>query len=163
MFEFWREATAASVPGFLCQSGRRRPENVSILSSLLRIQGDGVWCLLLTSCHDYFLSSLIGSRKSFQVNFSVQKCTYQCTFWYQIQRGEKQTRGKGTCVYRPLAIARVCTPAGPQKALGYDPWSTEGYESLSGEENTSPVTWKDAISETVLTNKLQGPRWVTGY
>ena len=35
MFEFWREATAASVPGFLCESGRRRPENVSILSSLL--------------------------------------------------------------------------------------------------------------------------------
>ena len=34
-FDFWREATAASVPGFLCQSGRRRPENVSILSSLL--------------------------------------------------------------------------------------------------------------------------------
>ena len=33
MFDFWREATAASVPGFLCQSGRRRPENVSILSS----------------------------------------------------------------------------------------------------------------------------------
>ena len=36
MFDFWREATAASVPGFLCQSGRRRPENVSILSSLLK-------------------------------------------------------------------------------------------------------------------------------
>ena len=35
MFEFWREATAASVPGLLCHSGRRRPENVSILSSLL--------------------------------------------------------------------------------------------------------------------------------
>ena len=35
MFEFWREATAASVPGFLCQSGRRRPEKVSILSSLI--------------------------------------------------------------------------------------------------------------------------------
>ena len=35
MFEFWREATAASVLGFLCQSGRRRPENVSILSSLM--------------------------------------------------------------------------------------------------------------------------------
>ena len=35
MFEFWREATAASVPGLLCQSGRRRPENVSILSSLV--------------------------------------------------------------------------------------------------------------------------------
>ena len=34
MFYFWREATAALVPGFLCQSGRRRPENVSILSSL---------------------------------------------------------------------------------------------------------------------------------
>ena len=34
MFEFWREATAASVPGLLCQSGGRRPENVSILSSL---------------------------------------------------------------------------------------------------------------------------------
>ena len=26
MFEFWREATAASVPGLVCQSGRRRPE-----------------------------------------------------------------------------------------------------------------------------------------
>ena len=35
MFDFWREATAASVPGFLCQSGRRCPENVSILSSLM--------------------------------------------------------------------------------------------------------------------------------
>ena len=35
MFEFWREATATSVPGLLCQSGRRRPENVSILSSLI--------------------------------------------------------------------------------------------------------------------------------
>ena len=34
MFEFWKEATATSVPGLLCQSGRRRPENVSILSSL---------------------------------------------------------------------------------------------------------------------------------
>ena len=35
MFYFWRGATAALVPGFLCQSGRRRPENVSILSSLM--------------------------------------------------------------------------------------------------------------------------------
>ena len=35
MFEFWREATAASVPGLLCPSGRRRPENASILSSLI--------------------------------------------------------------------------------------------------------------------------------
>ena len=35
MFEFWREATATSVPGLLCQSGRRRPQNVSILSSLV--------------------------------------------------------------------------------------------------------------------------------
>ena len=35
MFKFWREETAASVPGLLCQTGRRRPENVSILSSLL--------------------------------------------------------------------------------------------------------------------------------
>ena len=35
MFYFWREATAALVPGFLCQSGRRRPENVSIWGSLL--------------------------------------------------------------------------------------------------------------------------------
>ena len=41
MFYFWREATAALVPGFLCQSGRRRPENVSILSSLLANE-DGV-------------------------------------------------------------------------------------------------------------------------
>ena len=32
---FWRGATAALVPGFLGQSGRRRPENVSILSSLI--------------------------------------------------------------------------------------------------------------------------------
>ena len=37
MFEFWREATATSLPGFLCQSGRRRPENVSILSSLTKL------------------------------------------------------------------------------------------------------------------------------
>ena len=37
MFEFWREATAASVPGLLCHSGRGRPENVSILSSLLSV------------------------------------------------------------------------------------------------------------------------------
>ena len=37
MFEFWRQATAASVPGFVCQSGRRRPENVSILSSLVKL------------------------------------------------------------------------------------------------------------------------------
>ena len=36
---FWREATAALVPGFLCQSGRRRPENVSILSSLITNAG----------------------------------------------------------------------------------------------------------------------------
>ena len=35
MFYFWQEATAALVPGFLCQSGRCRPEKVSILSSLL--------------------------------------------------------------------------------------------------------------------------------
>ena len=36
MFYFWRGATAALVPGFLCQSGRRRLENVSILSSLMQ-------------------------------------------------------------------------------------------------------------------------------
>ena len=41
MFYFWRGATAALVPGFLCQSGRRRPENVSILSSLLERIHDG--------------------------------------------------------------------------------------------------------------------------
>ena len=35
MFEFWREATATSVPVLLCQSRRRRPENVSFLSSLM--------------------------------------------------------------------------------------------------------------------------------
>ena len=34
-FEFWREAIATPVPGLLCQYGRCRPENVSILSSLL--------------------------------------------------------------------------------------------------------------------------------
>ena len=37
MFEFWREATATSVRGLICQSGRRRPENVSILSSLISV------------------------------------------------------------------------------------------------------------------------------
>ena len=36
MFYFRRGATAVLVPGFLCQSGRRRPENVSILSSQIR-------------------------------------------------------------------------------------------------------------------------------
>ena len=36
MFEFWREATATSVAVLLFQSGCRRPENVSILSSLLQ-------------------------------------------------------------------------------------------------------------------------------
>ena len=35
MFYFRPGTTAALVPGFLCQSGRRRPENVSILSSLM--------------------------------------------------------------------------------------------------------------------------------
>ena len=39
MFEFWREATATSVPRLLCQSGRRRPENVSILISSLFFGG----------------------------------------------------------------------------------------------------------------------------
>ena len=37
MLEFWREATATSVPVLLCQLGRRRPENVSILSSLMQM------------------------------------------------------------------------------------------------------------------------------
>ena len=40
MFEFRREATATSVPGLLCQSSRRRPENVSILSSLMYYDRD---------------------------------------------------------------------------------------------------------------------------
>ena len=35
IFEFCREATAASVPGLLCQSSRCRPENVSVLISLM--------------------------------------------------------------------------------------------------------------------------------
>ena len=38
-FEFWREATATSVPGLLWQSGRRLRENVSILSSLFSRDG----------------------------------------------------------------------------------------------------------------------------
>ena len=42
MFEFWREATAASVPGLLCHSGRRRSENVSILSSLLTVAKNAI-------------------------------------------------------------------------------------------------------------------------
>ena len=46
MFEFWREATATSVPGLLCQSGRRRPENVSILSSLVSsLDGINGWSI----------------------------------------------------------------------------------------------------------------------
>ena len=40
MFEFWREATATSVPGLFCQSGRRRSENISILSSLLVLESN---------------------------------------------------------------------------------------------------------------------------
>ena len=39
MFEFWREATAPSAPGLLYQSGRCRPENVFILSSLISMNG----------------------------------------------------------------------------------------------------------------------------
>ena len=38
MFEFWREATATSAPGLLCQSGRRLPENVSLQSKQLHTQ-----------------------------------------------------------------------------------------------------------------------------
>ena len=41
MFYFWREATAALVPGFLCESGRRRPEihlKFPIMLSLLSIE-----------------------------------------------------------------------------------------------------------------------------
>ena len=38
MFEFWREATATSAPGLLCQSGRRLPENVSLPSKQLHTQ-----------------------------------------------------------------------------------------------------------------------------
>ena len=38
MFEFWREATANSLPGLLCQSGRRRP---SLLGTLRSDDGDG--------------------------------------------------------------------------------------------------------------------------
>ena len=50
MFYFWPGATAALVPGFLCQSGRRRPENVSILSSLLT-----PWQSLFTHVNHVFL------------------------------------------------------------------------------------------------------------
>ena len=47
MSYFWRGATAALVLGFLCQSGRRRPENVSILSSLVPyINGRSIQTLL---------------------------------------------------------------------------------------------------------------------
>jgi len=53
MFEFWREATAASVPGFLCQSSRRRPENVSILSSLFAYTP---WC---RPCEPGFTQSIL--------------------------------------------------------------------------------------------------------
>ena len=50
MFYFWREATAALVPGFLCQSGRRHPENVSILSSLLVPESFCVFLDSIVSC-----------------------------------------------------------------------------------------------------------------
>ena len=38
MFEFWREATAVSVPGLLRQSGRRRPE-ISLMLQCWRRTG----------------------------------------------------------------------------------------------------------------------------
>ena len=59
MFEFWREATATSVPGLLCQSGRRPPENVSILSSLFtRGRNSGLKCLSTGSLPPFLFSFL---------------------------------------------------------------------------------------------------------
>ena len=56
MFYFWRGATAALVPGFLCQSGRRRPENVSILK--------GHSQLLHMRIRYYFLADLHVTRQA---------------------------------------------------------------------------------------------------
>ena len=61
MFEFWREATATSVPGLLCQSGRRRSENVTILSSLLRREMKAK-CLVNHSTRQC-LAKKLGSQK----------------------------------------------------------------------------------------------------
>ena len=64
MFDFWREATAASVPGFLRQSGRRRPENASILSSLVSQPRRGS----VRSIASYFFSILYNNRLAFDLN-----------------------------------------------------------------------------------------------
>ena len=53
MFEFWREATATSFPGLLCQSCGRRPENVSILISLLKLPHTNTEWGLLVSWSEY--------------------------------------------------------------------------------------------------------------
>ena len=47
--QFLTGTDAASVPGFLCLSGRCRPENVSILSSLMFFSGDRANDLTLAS------------------------------------------------------------------------------------------------------------------
>ena len=83
MFYFWRGATAALVPGFLCQSGRRRPENVSILSSLI-IEGGSTHALSLKRCDliwlDPYMSQLFYFRAGFPLlillvhYFSKQFC-----------------------------------------------------------------------------------------
>ena len=70
MFYFWREATAALVPGFLCQSGRRHPENVSILSSLLVVLW--TWPMEPGSRSKYYCHVIIDRFKKMAASSSLK-------------------------------------------------------------------------------------------
>ena len=80
MFEFWREATATSVPGLLCQSRRRRPENVSFLSSLMTRAKDST-----TRRHGTDATKIIGNNQiTRRTIFEVKKCFQGHEMWLSI-------------------------------------------------------------------------------
>ena len=80
-FEFWREATATSVPGLLWQSGRRRHENVSILSSLFFPWRENEYEVPILYCfhvNDYDRYSCNVFPRAFWVIVSHRKNIYWC-------------------------------------------------------------------------------------
>ena len=80
MFEFWREATATSVPGLLCQSSRRRPENVSFLSSLMTRAKDST-----TRRHGTDATKIIDNNQiTRRTIFEVKKCFQGHEMWLSI-------------------------------------------------------------------------------
>ena len=80
MFEFWREATATSVPGLLCQSRRRRPENVSFLSSLMTRAKDST-----TRRHGTDATKIIDNNQiTRRTIFEVKKCFQGHEMWLSI-------------------------------------------------------------------------------